>query len=110
VSGSQIGVAIAVGAGFVVVVAAAAIPLNVSRRRKRRSASEGVPSPGGPPAGWYPDPSDPTQSRYWSGDQWGPSNGETPAGQSVVVSDGADVTTTTDGSSSVAVLEALAEN
>ncbi|MBM7504212.1 DUF2510 domain-containing protein [Agromyces aurantiacus] len=24
------------------------------------------------PAGWYPDPYDPTQQRWWDGDSWGP--------------------------------------
>ena len=27
-------------------------------------------SGGGTPAGWYPDPSDPTSQRYWDGARW----------------------------------------
>lgn len=28
------------------------------------------PEQGGPPAGWYPDPEQPGQQRYWDGQQW----------------------------------------
>lgn len=28
------------------------------------------PPPAGPPAGWYPDPDDTTQERYWDGTAW----------------------------------------
>jgi hypothetical protein len=30
----------------------------------------GQPGTGGPPAGWHDDPQDPTQLRYWDGQQW----------------------------------------
>ena len=35
-------------------------------------ADSSAPRPGAPavPAGWYPDPSDPTRERYWEGLQW----------------------------------------
>jgi hypothetical protein len=30
-----------------------------------------------PPAGWYPDPANPSQQRYWDGAQWGVAENET---------------------------------
>jgi hypothetical protein len=39
-----------------------------------RSTSEG----GTQPAGWYPDPNDPSSQRYWDGSQW--TENRTPAG------------------------------
>lgn len=32
--------------------------------------SDHGPGPGGPPAGWYPDPEYPGQQRYWDGQRW----------------------------------------
>src|SRR6056297_1763275 len=30
----------------------------------------GFDPPSGPPAGWYPDPYNPAQQRYWDGREW----------------------------------------
>jgi hypothetical protein len=35
-----------------------------------QSLSPTVPSPLGPPAGWYADPADPSSQRWWDGQQW----------------------------------------
>src|SRR5208283_2309595 len=29
-----------------------------------------LPPPAGPPAGWYPDPADPSSQRWWDGQRW----------------------------------------
>jgi uncharacterized protein DUF2510 len=70
--------------GVVVVAAAITIPLVVSSRRRKAAAAAAaaaVPTPAGsPPAGWYPDPIDPSRGRYWNGVAWGPSGAEAPQG------------------------------
>jgi hypothetical protein len=52
----------------------------ILRRRPAPFASSGLafpgtgqqPPPTGPSAGWYPDPVNPDQIRYWTGTDWGP--------------------------------------
>jgi len=34
------------------------------------AALQSMPPPGGPPAGWYPEPTGGAGQRYWSGSQW----------------------------------------
>lgn len=54
--------------GFIVLVGLVLLIVGLVRRRQRPVAYTG----GGPlpPAGWYPDPADPTQQRYWDSHQW----------------------------------------
>jgi hypothetical protein len=54
--------------GLVVLIGLVLLIVGLVRRRQRPAPSAG----GGPlpPAGWYPDPSDPSQQRYWDSRQW----------------------------------------
>jgi hypothetical protein len=97
-SDSSTAVIIAVVALIAVLAIAGVLVMSATRRRRRLALSTGPaygtsdfmaapyptaapaapavppgePPPAGPSAGWYPDPDDPSRTRYWSGHDWGP--------------------------------------